>query len=329
MITGCLIFLAIICVVALAIAGALIVADLGAIILFVVALVRYFKAKRLQPSARKCPVCGSEDVFMDDRPAGTSSSGGAAATGIPGVAVAGGNTKQHYEHAAKCQKCGYTWVFQTADEVAAQQRSAKGGLVLFSAILAFMLVITAAIVGSGTSSQSGSSTQGDSSSSSTESSASDDSHGVWASGYTDLEDFDYYVDGDSIYLQKYDGHDDKVWIAPSYTVDGRNCNVVSLEDATFLFANVTSVIVPEGVTHLDDNTFNTSGVKFVYLPSTLTEINDNFLSYFYDGDKLYYGGTQDQWDSLVTAERSDIDFKQIECGASVEELTGEESYRRA
>ena len=39
MITGCLIFLAIICVVALAIAGALIVADLGAIILFVVALV--------------------------------------------------------------------------------------------------------------------------------------------------------------------------------------------------------------------------------------------------------------------------------------------------
>lgn len=85
--------------------------------------------------------------------------------------------------------------------------------------------------------------------------------------------------------------------------------VVALEDATFLFSNVTSVIVPEGVTHLDDNTFNTSGVKFVYLPSTLTEINDNFLSYFHDGDKLYYGGTQDQWDSLVTAERSDIDFQ--------------------
>lgn len=134
---------------------------------------------------------------------------------------------------------------------------------------------------------------------------------AWTTEYADIEDFDYYIDGSEIYLQDYNGSDKKVRINSTYTIDGTEYNVVSL-DGTFTLHSVDSVIVPEGVKYISDNTFNSDGVQFVYLPSTLEEISSNFMSYFHDMNKICYGGSEEQWNSLVTCERSDIEVKQIE-----------------
>lgn len=133
---------------------------------------------------------------------------------------------------------------------------------------------------------------------------------AWATDITSIEDFDYYIDGTEIYLQDYNGHDKKIRISSTYNIDGTDYNVVSL-DGTFTLHSVDSVIVPEGVRSISANTFNSDGVKFVYLPSTLEEISSNFLSYFHDMNKICYGGSEEQWNSLVTCDRSDIEVKQI------------------
>ena len=137
-----------------------------------------------------------------------------------------------------------------------------------------------------------------------------ESNSVWAADITPIENFDYYLDGNEIYLKDYEGRDKKVRIASTYTIDGNSYNVVSL-DGTFALERVTSVIIPEGVISISDNVLNSSGVEFVYIPSTLPEITNNFLRYFHDAEKIYYGGSEEQWNSLVTTERSEIDVKQI------------------
>lgn len=143
---------------------------------------------------------------------------------------------------------------------------------------------------------------------------------VWASDFAPIDDFDYYVDGTELYLKDYSGKDKKVKINNTYTIDGADYNVVSL-DGTFALTRVDSVIVPNGVTYVSNNVFNSCGISFVYLPATLSEINNNFLGYFHDMDKIYYGGSEEQWNSLVTSERSDIDAKQIVFDAKISDLS--------
>lgn len=140
---------------------------------------------------------------------------------------------------------------------------------------------------------------------------------LWNDTATQLEDFDYYVDGDSIFLKNYKGSDKKVNIASSYEIDGQRLKVTSL-DKTFTLERVSSVIVPEGVTSMSDNVFNSSGIQYLYLPSTLTDFDG--WHYFHDGEKLYYGGTEDQWKKLFTGDREDLDFKQIVYDAKIEDL---------
>ena len=140
---------------------------------------------------------------------------------------------------------------------------------------------------------------------------------IWSGTATQLENFDYYVDGDNLTLTGYDGEDKKVNIAPAYEVDGKSLKVTAL-DGTFTLDKITSIIVPEGVKTISDNAFNSSGVKYLYLPSTLTEFDG--WHYFHDGEKLYFGGSEEQWKKLFTGDRADLDFKQIVCDASIDDL---------
>ena len=158
------------------------------------------------------------------------------------------------------------------------------------------------------------------SSSSTNSSSDKSVESVWAPDFAPIEDFDYYVDGNELYLKDYNGHDKKVKINSTYNIDGTDYNVVSL-DGTFTLTSIDSVIVPEGVSYVSNNVFNSCGISFVYLPSTLAEINDSFLSYFHDMDKIYYGGSEDQWNNLVTTERADIEAQQIVFDANINDLS--------
>ena len=144
---------------------------------------------------------------------------------------------------------------------------------------------------------------------------------VWSVDYTPLEDFDYYIDNDEIFLQKYQGRDKKIRIAWAYVVDGITMPVVSL-DGTFGVRNVTSVIVPEGVKTIERATFNSCGVKYLYLPASLEEFSG--WSYFHDAEKFYYGGTQEQWNALCDVDRSRVDVKRIIYEASIDDLLGDE-----
>lgn len=141
---------------------------------------------------------------------------------------------------------------------------------------------------------------------------------TWAVKATPLEDFDYYVDGKSLILTGYNGTHSEINIASTYELDGKTVTVTSLE-GTFTLDSVSSVIVPESVKSIADNTFNSCGIKYLYLPSTLKEFDG--WTYFHNGEKLYYGGTEKQWNTLFTGKRKDLDFKQIVYEAKIEELT--------
>lgn len=150
--------------------------------------------------------------------------------------------------------------------------------------------------------------------------SSDESKSVWKEGYSELEEFDYYIDGDEIYLKDYNGSSSKVRISSTYTVDGKECRVVALTEGTFALGSVKSAIIPEGVVSVEMNTFNSCGIKNVFLPSTLKEISSSFLGYFHDVDTIYYGGSEEQWNSLVEKERGDIDAKQIKFDINPDDL---------
>jgi hypothetical protein len=160
---------------------------------------------------------------------------------------------------------------------------------------------------------------GNSDSSTNNTEAEAESKSVWATEYASIDDFDYYIDGTELYLKNYNGKDKKVRISSTYEIEGATYNVVSL-DGTFALKSVDSVVVPEGVRYVSNNVFNSCGIEFVYIPSTLEEINSSFLGYFHDVEKIYYGGSEEQWNEKVSSDRSEIDAKQIVYDANPDEL---------
>lgn len=155
----------------------------------------------------------------------------------------------------------------------------------------------------------------------------EDSNSVWAHEDTDLEDFEYYVDGDKIHINGYKGKGDKLKIGSKYKVDGTKARVFSISDAPFIFAGLESIIISEGVETLDATVFNSCEAKYIFIPSTISNVEDRFWDYFFQVEKLYYGGTQEQWDAICNAKREDIDCRWIYCNVKVEELGEDDSEK--
>lgn len=143
---------------------------------------------------------------------------------------------------------------------------------------------------------------------------------VWAQDYTSINDFKYIIDGNDIYIGRYKGQESKIRINSTYVIDGKDYTVVALNDATFFCDDIQSVIIPEGTKNLADNTFNSCGIKFLYLPSTLESVDDNFWDYFHDVEKIYYGGTEEQWKKICKVSRSDIDVHEIVYNSKLKDL---------
>lgn len=157
-------------------------------------------------------------------------------------------------------------------------------------------------------------------SNSSENENKNENNSAWLEGYTDINDFEYYIDGNKIFLTDFHSSDKKIRINTSYEIDGNAYDVASL-DGVFTLDNVTSVIIPEGVRSVARNEFNSCGVEFLYLPSTLQDVGgDSFWGYFHDVEKIYYGGTEEQWNQICTVERSEIDAKQIVFDANPDDL---------
>lgn len=143
---------------------------------------------------------------------------------------------------------------------------------------------------------------------------------VWASKDTPINKFDYYIDGDEIFIKKYKGSDKRVRIGSSYNIDGKTCYVAGLTDATFLFSRVDSIIIPEGVRSIAHYSFNSCGAKFFFLPSTLTNVDESFWGYFHEVKKIYYGGTREQWDEIFNVDRGELEVEEIIFEAKSEDL---------
>ena len=144
-----------------------------------------------------------------------------------------------------------------------------------------------------------------------------DVSGIWRVDSTPLSDFGYYIDGNEITLKDYKGSSSRVNIAPEYEVDGNTYKVVAL-DGSFALENVKSVVVPEGVHYIANNTFNSCGIEYLYLPSTLEEFKG--WDYFYDMQKLYFGGSEERFGKICDYERSRIDIVQIICNADINDI---------
>lgn len=149
----------------------------------------------------------------------------------------------------------------------------------------------------------------------------EDVHNTIESGYAPLTDFEYDLISEGIVLTDYSGDDESVKIAASYYVNGKAYAVVKL-DTTFALSSVDIVCIPEGVTVLTQATFNSCGIKKLYLPSTLTDVPERFWRYFHDLDTLYYGGTEDEFKSLLgsSQNRWDLDIKHMEYEASPDDV---------
>lgn len=49
-------------------------------------------------------------------------------------------------------------------------------------------------------------------------------------------------------------------------------------------------------------------------------IEDSFWGYFHDVQKIYYGGSQEEWNNLYNAGSANLDAKQIVFGQNPDEL---------
>ena len=294
-------FLAVMAI-AFVIAGAVFMAVITIGILFVGSIIRYVKSRSLKPSEMRCRNCGSTDIRLSMIRDGVDYS--STSDRIMGVHVYSGKSKIRHKRVAVCQNCGYSYDYIMPEEVVKEKKDARNGMIGFSVLFSICLIIIAASGGQSDSTKSGNE-------------MSSKSQNVWAAEITPLDDFEYYIDQDEIYLKDYLGSDGAVYVPSNYTVDGIEMNVVSL-DSTFTLTRIHSAIISDGVKYLSDNIFNSCGVEFVYLPKTLE--NFNGWNYFHGVKKIYYGGTEESWNRLCTIDRSSLDVQQIVCSASVSDL---------
>ena len=261
-----------------------------------------------------CPICKSDRVSVELRSAGTTSSTNYYRTGVKSswFIPSGQKTrtsKQKYKSMAICQNCGYHWEADANSSLAGCLGRLIGYILGLAILIAIVLVPLKACT-KPTSDRSNNDMVADPQESSSKTS-------VWASEYTPLSEFEYYIEDEAIYLKDYDGKSKTVYIASSYTYDDRSLPVVAIVGSHF-FPSVDSIIISEGIAEIEYAAFNGCGVKNLYLPSTLTDFSG--WSYFHNVEKLYYGGDKDAWAALFSGDRSRLDVVEVVCNASISDL---------
>lgn len=111
--------------------------------------------------------------------------------------------------------------------------------------------------------------------------------GIWAAKFTPVNDFRYTLDKEdnSITLIHYSGNDKKIMLSPVYSIGGTDYKLTSLGDDGCFFGeiSVTSIYIPEGVTHFSKNCFNScSSLQYLYIPSTMKNLDMGFLDYIHE-----------------------------------------------
>ena len=241
-------------------------------------------------SAIRCPKCGCENVSLQLRSAGSTSTTDYHQFGD--YYKTGSRTrtsKQNYKSVALCQRCGHLW--EPDAVVTPPKKSRPFWRWILLAIVVISLLKSCGSAG--------------------------DEKTIWAESYTPLSNFEYYIDNNTLHLKQYDGDEKNVFIAPYYEVHGKQMPVISM-DGVFAIKNVNSVIVSEGIQEIANNSFNSCGIEYLYLPSTLSDFDG--WNYFHDMKELHFGGTEARWNQLFEGDRSDLDVVEIICNSSITNL---------
>lgn len=127
--------------------------------------------------------------------------------------------------------------------------------------------------------------------------ATNENASTWATTPTPISEFTYKIEDNGIVIEDYDGSARNVYVASSYSVDGKEMPVTYL-DGTFALKSVSSVIIADGVGGLSANCFNSSGIKRLYIPKSVKSVDDAFWSYFHDLNTIHYGGNEADWKKL-------------------------------
>jgi hypothetical protein len=288
------------------------------------------KYRHLEPSEMECPNCHSHDVKIHSLRTGSQSQtymkGYGTATHFHFLSQIFGsirgkktnNIVYTFKREAICQNCGFNYDYLTNEDVENIKQRNKSKLIQSIIFLVLAIMLNVGLV-------SYSNTHNKSSSNKTTVTTNtvNSNNSIWASDYTDISEFDYYLDGDQIYLKKYNGDSTKVKIKSSYEIEGKQYKVISFSEGVFAFKDVDSVILPDSLETMPDNTFNSCDLKCVYIPASLHKNKSGyaFYCYFHDVDTIYYGGNEEQWKVLTdNTDRKDIDAKQIKYNVNINDL---------
>ena len=251
-----------------------------------------------------CPKCKSENVNVQLRSGGITLKSNRYRTGIKSSWFIPAERTSHdsnrkYESIAICQDCGYLWKVQQP------LKFSEWVTVIGFFIVIFFLIRSCSM----------SPSEGDNGND--VNSSVSEPVSIWATEYTPLDEFEYYIDEEEIHLKKYRGRSDKVYIAAAYDYNGRELPVVSLEGGMF-FGSVDSIIISEGIKEIDYAAFNSSGVENLYFPSSVDKFSG--FSFVHGGKTLYYGGTKEMWKELYPYDRADLDFVEVICDSTIDDL---------
>lgn len=261
-----------------------------------------------------CPKCGSSRFHYELRAGGTSSTTRYYRTGIKkSWIIPSGRrsyTSSREQHTIGiCPDCGYT--------ERQQSKRGDGCATILGTII--ILAIVFAVFRSCTGIESSKNSGSLKATTNQEAQNNEPGHenSIWASEYTPISDFKYYIDHDKIVIVDYRGRDKKVYVAPAYEVDGIMMDVAELE-GVFALDNIESAIISHGIKKMESNIFNSCRVKYVFLPSSLEEFDG--WDYFHEVERLYFEGTEDEFNAICDEERKDIDVTRIIFDASLDDL---------
>ncbi len=145
---------------------------------------------------------------------------------------------------------------------------------------------------------------------------------VWLT--PDLQDFDYYYENHGITLKSYKGDATSIIIPASFTVESSTIPVLKLEGTFRKNSNMVNIAISEGINRITyDTFFQCSELKRLLIPSTVHYIGTLLENVGNEGDFFFYGGTEQQWDSIPRPIRSQITFKTIKYCATIEDCARE------
>lgn len=139
--------------------------------------------------------------------------------------------------------------------------------------------------------------------------------------YGTIDEFDYEISGNEVFLHSFKGKNEILEIKSSYNIGGIDYKTnLSNYQVGIGNSNIKTVILAEGITEVSKAIFNSSDVKKVFFPGSMTNVYDYTLSYLQPdyGEliQIYYAGTQEEWEQIFTEYHS----KDISDAESAEEI---------